>query len=93
MDTCSNLHSFDRLKGAICSFYIHFWTKFLKNIIYKYLMSLVKLSHSVRTQNISLFYSNICTHCKCKKIVKTIIVYHGWAVLASIALYVNVMLR
>ena len=30
-------------------------------------MSLVQMSYHIRTQNISLFYSNICKQCKCKQ--------------------------
>lgn len=62
-----------KLEGAICSYTIHFWTSkwmmytywFLKNMTHKCLVSLAQLSHSIWTQNTSLFLSNFCKHIKC----------------------------
>ena len=63
---------------------------------YKCLMSLVQLSYPIRNQNISLFYSNVCKQCKrlqtlysLKTWIKLWFVSHGWSVLASIALSMN----
>ena len=50
-----------------------------------------ELSQSMRTQNIYLFFSNVCKYCNCKQTLYSLITWlkHGWSVLASIALSIN----
>ena len=50
-------------------------------------MSLVQLSHSMRIQNMSSFKSDVCK-CIASTSLKQFL-YHGWSVLASIALSIN----
>jgi hypothetical protein len=73
MDTCSNSHSFDRLKGTICSCYIHLKTP---NII---LFFSTVCKHCKCKQT---FYRLMTW-------LKQLICYRGGSVLSSIALSIN----
>jgi hypothetical protein len=83
------------LKGKISICYctsifgLNYWYWFLKNITYEWL-------HPIRTQNITLFYSNVWKQRKGKQTlwnlktwIKLNMWYHGWSVLAPIALTMN----